>query len=282
MAEPARKTPRDAAGGFEEEPALLQRWVERPDGRMELRETPLTPEDYLDPQIGDTMIQGRFHSLVRGSLFMLLHHHFELTDPDVIVLEDVKHLLGPGLPGPAPDISIIRGARDNDLFLESYDVVAQGTPPCLAIEVVSPKDSRIRRTDEVDKVELYQKVGIREYLLVHVPRRIGKGRFRLQGYRLGPDRRYRPLEPDPEGRLLSETTELRFGISPQGDRVDVFDARTGARLLNLIEQDQARKAEETARKAEETARKAEETARKEAEAENERLRAEIERLKKSG
>ena len=37
---------------------LLQRWIERPDGRMELLERPLTPEDFLDPQLEDTLVQG--------------------------------------------------------------------------------------------------------------------------------------------------------------------------------------------------------------------------------
>jgi hypothetical protein len=77
--------------------------------------------------------------------------------------------------------------------------VAQGVPPCLVIEVVSPKDSRIRRTDEVDKVALYEQVGVREYILVDLPRRATAHRFRLKGYRLGPDGRYRLIEPDREG-----------------------------------------------------------------------------------
>jgi hypothetical protein len=61
---------------------------------------------------------------------------------------------------------------------------------------------------------------------------------------------------------------LRFGVSPQGDWVEIFDARTGERLLSSREVEAARKAERAARKA--------------AEAKLERLRAEIERLKKSG
>jgi hypothetical protein len=124
MAEPARKTSREAAV-LDDEPALLQRWVERPDGRLELLEIPLTPEDFLDPQLEDSMVQGRPHSLARHDLVGLLYGHFR-SDPDVMVLEDVKHLLGPGLPGPAPDVSVIRGARDNDPELDSYDLVAQG------------------------------------------------------------------------------------------------------------------------------------------------------------
>jgi Uma2 family endonuclease len=259
MAELARKTPRDAAV-LDDEPALLQRWVELPGGRLELLEIPLTPEDFLDPQLEDKMVQGRPHSLARHYLVGLLYNHFR-SDPDVMVLEDMKHLLGLGLPGPAPDISVIRGAKDNDPEIESYDMRRQGVAPCLVIEVISPKDSRIRRTDEVDKVALYERAGIREYLLVDTPRRATAHRFRIKGYRLGSDGRYRPIEADREGRLLSEATSLWFGVSPGGDRVEVFDAVTGARLLSPQEAEEGLRA---------------------AEAELARLRAEVERLRRDG
>ena len=41
------------------EPGItLLRWVERPDGRLEQVELPLTPELFLDPQLGDQWMQG--------------------------------------------------------------------------------------------------------------------------------------------------------------------------------------------------------------------------------
>ena len=273
MAQPARKT----YHGESDEPdlelvdddgvVLLQRWVERPDGHLELLEIPLTPEDFLDPQLEDTMVQGRPHSRTRRYFAEILERHFR-ADEDVMILEDVKHLLGPGFPGPAPDVSVIRGALDPDDDLQSFDVVRQGVVPCLVIEVVSPFDARIRRTDEVDKVSLYQRIGIPEYLLVDLPCRGTGRRFRVRGYRLGPDKRYQAIEPDDQGYLLSETTQLRFGVPPEGDRVDIFDVRTGERLRSPIEIEQEGAREVAARKA--------------AEEEIQRLRAEIERLKKSG
>ena len=39
---------------------VLQRWVER-SGRMESREIPLTPDLFLDPQLGDKILQGSRH-----------------------------------------------------------------------------------------------------------------------------------------------------------------------------------------------------------------------------
>lgn len=221
---------------------------------MELLELPLTPELFLDPQIDDKMVQGFPHVRVIFTLYELISRHLS-SEPGTYVFSDLKHLIGPGL-GPAPDISVVRGLAPERDF-ESYDLRSE-VPPCFVIEVVSPSDARIRRTDEVDKVRIYEKVGIAEYLLVDLPRRANSHRFQLKGYRLCPDGRYQPMQPDGQGRFASATIGLTFGVSPDGDRIHVFDLKTGERLLNGIEQAEALKAQK------------EELAR---------LRAEIERLK---
>jgi Uma2 family endonuclease len=265
MGEPARKLPvgesRTGHRVPDGEPSginVLQRWVERADGRMELLELPLTPELFLDPQLGDKMVQGFPHVRVIFSLYELISRHLS-SEPGTYVFSDLKHLIGPGL-GPAPDISVVRGlAPDRDF--ESYDLRSE-VPPCFVIEVVSPSDARIRRTDEVDKVKVYEKVGVEEYLLVDLPRRATGHRFQLKGYRMGPgmgpDRRYLPMQPDGQGRFVSEAIGLAFGVSPDGGRIYVFDLDTGERLLADAEQEEVLRAQR------------EELAR---------LRAEIERLK---
>jgi len=43
----------------DEQASTLLRYVEEPDGRVEPQETLLTPEDFLDPKVGDTWCQGR-------------------------------------------------------------------------------------------------------------------------------------------------------------------------------------------------------------------------------
>jgi Uma2 family endonuclease len=271
MAEPAWKMPHGESGEPDEDSSgrvLLQRWVEHPNGRMELLERPLTPEEFLDPQFGDQWMQARPHGTTRFYFFDILYRHLETGEENVMVVEDMKHLFGPGLPGPAPDLSVIRGARDPAPDLESFDAVEQGVVPCLVLEIVSPTDARIRKTDEVDKVLLYARVGIPEYLLVDPPRKGTGHRFRIRGLRLDAGGRYQPIAPDEEGFILSETTGLRFRASPEGKRIEIFDARTGERLLSAREEVEARKAAERARKA--------------AEKELQRLRAEIERLKTSG
>lgn len=138
--------------------------------------------------------------------------------------------------------------------------------PCLIIEVVSYSDAEMYRNDHEKKVELYQRVGIPEYLIVD-PSFSPEDPLRLTGYRMASDGRYRQIAPDSRGCLRSETTNLLFAPSEDGRTIRVGDAETGEWMLTSGEEQAARKA-------------AEERGR-EAEAELARLRAEVERLRKS-
>lgn len=247
----------------EEEPCTFVRWVKGAEGRFVPRVFPLTPEAFLDPRIGDTMVQGNPHANAATELFELLKRHFRHR-PDVLVLHDLKHLLGRRI-GPAPDVSVVLGAEEIDRSLSSYGLAKIGFPPSLIIEVVSPTDARIRRVDEVDKVQIYAEAGVKEHFLQDLPRRANGWKVRLWGYRLDDRQRYRPIESDAQGRLASETTGLLFGVSPAGDRMEVFVASTGKRLLSPVEVEEEHRREAEARKA--------------AEAEIDRLRRELERLR---
>ena len=83
MAEPARKHLRREDREPDTEPSvvLLQRWVERPDGSLELLEMPLAPEDFLDPQLEDKMVQGGPHHSAVQSLSVMLGRHFRHNSP---------------------------------------------------------------------------------------------------------------------------------------------------------------------------------------------------------
>ncbi|HSS47746.1 MAG TPA: Uma2 family endonuclease [Thermoanaerobaculia bacterium] len=257
-------------------------------GRVEEQRIPLTAADLLDPQLGDEMVQGGPHAKLSHRLFGVLDMFYE-EDTEVLVTWDMKMLWGiPGLKEPAPDIAVIRGVRDRDEPREVFDVVREGVRPCLVIEVVSPKYEEIRRNDYVEKKEIYRRAGIPEYLIVE-PLRARKNPIRQwTGYRLDSAGQYQRIEPDSDGRLLSETTGLLFGIA--GDRSFlVVDSRTGEPLLDLSQIEAARKAAEESRESAEQARKvaeesrkvaeesreAAEEARKVAEAEVARLRAEL-------
>ena len=240
----------------------LTRWVERPDGELEQVAMPLTPELFLHSQFGDHMSQGLRHSNTARRIADRLEHHFR-TERDVLITFDLTHYLGADLPYPAPDVSVIRGLPDAQADRDSFDLEEEGVRPCLIVEVVSPKSSRIRRTDLVSKVEIYALAGISEYVVIDS--KLRDRRFRLLGYRLDRSGRYQAIEPDDQGRILSQTTGIWFQISPDGNEVLLFDDSTGERLLTRAEEAELRKA------AEERAARAE--------AEVERLRAEIERLR---
>lgn len=245
---------------------------------------PLTPEEFLDPQVGDTMVQGRPHIVAVLFLYEMLMRRFR-NRQDVAVLSDLKHLMGPRR-GPAPDISILMGVTNLDPEIESYDLRTGGVPPSLIIEVISPSDSRIRRVDEITKVDLYERIGVREYLLMDLPRRGNRRRLGWRGYRLGPTGRYAPIQPDLRGRIHSETTGLLFGADPTESWIEIADARTGERLLSSVEEEEAHRRSEEGRRLEAKAREAAEhrveqeaKARQTAEAEVARLREELARLR---
>jgi colicin import membrane protein len=286
MADPVRKQP--AGGVLDDDPFFYgSRWisVRLPDGRLVDQQIPLTPDDLLDPQLGDQVTQSNRHSKMARRLVNLLEEHFD-SRQDVHIVNDVKMLWGiPKLSEPSPDIAVIQGVWSDDEDWDSFDVQREGARPCLILEVVSSKDAATRRNDYEKKVEIYERAGVPEYLIYDPPTPVTRGRLLLTGHRLGADGRYRSIEPDDRGFLLSETTGLLFGIARDGRTPLVVDAATGKRLLTGKERARkeahARKAaEERARAAEERARN-EAEARKAAEAELARLRAELERLKNS-
>jgi Uma2 family endonuclease len=264
MAEPVRKLP--AAGEPGTSPASADpfrygtRWrrVRLPNGQVTEQPIPLTPEDLLDPELGDEVTQSGPHSLVATTLFDLLTRWFAAV-ADVLVLFDMKMVWGlPGLPNPSPDVAVVRGIREKGRSRSIFKIAEEGVRPCLTLEVVSSSDAEMRRNDYERKVEIYQRAGIPEYLVIDPPFTPEES-ILLTGYRLAPDRRYRKIEPDSQGRLHSETTNLFFAPSEDGRSVRIADGETGRWLLTAGQEEAARLA---------------------AEAEVAQLRAELERLRK--
>jgi Uma2 family endonuclease len=266
MAQPARKMPPFGPPETPDPFRYGSRWrrVRLANGEVTDQEIPLTADDLLDPELGDEVTQSQPHAKAVTILNDLLERHFD-DDPDVQILFDMKIVWGlPGLPNPSPDITVVRGAREDE-GRSIFNVVEEGVLPCLILEVVSYSDAAMYKNDHEKKVEIYQRVGIPEYLIVD-PSFSAEDPLQLTGYRLAPDKQYRRIEPDSRGRLHSETTSLFFAPSQDGRMVRVGDARTGEWLLTAREEESARIRETEARKA--------------AEAEIARLRAELERLKK--
>jgi hypothetical protein len=139
----------------------------------------------------------------------------------------------------------------------------------LIVEVVSPRYPG----DDTTKVDIYQQAGVAEYIILD-PHFEDEGRlYELKGYRLVQGR-YEPMRPDAQGRLLSLTTGVWFGIGESGQELIVTDARTGEHLLDAEQEFEARLAAETQAEAE--AQRAEAEAQR-AEAEAQRAEAEAQR-----
>ncbi|HSS52092.1 MAG TPA: Uma2 family endonuclease [Thermoanaerobaculia bacterium] len=174
--------------------------------------------------------------------------------PDVFISSDLKMVWGIlGLPDPAPDVAVIPGVRDKSRFRRSFKVRQEGTRPTLVVEVVSDEPEH-QSADHHDKVAIYERAGVSEYLILDPPTPLGEA-CRWTGYRLNVAGRYEPIPPDAEGCLLSAATGLRFGVAPDGTSFQLMDATTGELLLSSAE------------------------GRRKAEAELIRLRAEIDRLR---
>ncbi len=141
-----------------------------------------------------------------------LKQHF--ASADRVVLEGdmfIYHEEGNPRANIAPNIFVV---RDHDLGQRPvYKVWEEGKPPDFALDVISP-ESEVR--SEVDKRDLYERLGIREYFLFQPDRR-QRGR-RLVGYRLR-GQSYREVEPEATGELRSLELGVEFRVEGQNLRL---------------------------------------------------------------
>lgn len=127
----------------------------------------------------------------------------------------------------APALFVVRGVPKlpkRDIF----KLWEEGAAPCFVIEFTS---KTTRREDMTLKRAIYERLGVREYFL-YDPRSEYLAPP-LQGYRLD-EGRYRPIDSDADGGLISEETGLRLVIA-NGD-LQYEDLATGQRLLSAAEQ----------------------------------------------
>ena len=78
-----------------------------PDGQIRYHDMPLTPEDYLDPQLGDSMVQSDPHLILVVSLYNRFKKKYH-NDQRTGVFSDLKMLWGKaGIKEPAPDLAAV-------------------------------------------------------------------------------------------------------------------------------------------------------------------------------
>lgn len=211
----------------------------QPDGSTHHVDIPLTQADFLDPQVGDHLVQSHQHLQFVVALFNCFSAHYR-HDPTVGVFSDLKMLWGiPNEKEPAPDLAVVPNLKDKEKQRTSFQVKDEGTRPCLVVEVVSPQYPG----DDTTKVDIYERVGIEEYIIIDANFEEDDSEIELTGYRLV-NGRYRLIQPDPQGRLLSRTTHVWFELDQKKRNLFLVDAATGKRLLKHEEVTEA--LEETA------------------------------------
>lgn len=211
----------------------------QPNGTIFYHYLPLTQADFLDPQVGDRLTQSDPHIKFIFSLVSRFLKYY-LWATNVGIFSDLKMLWRiPGLKEPAPDLAIVPNLVDQRKYRSSFDVVAEGTRPCLVVEVMSPQYPG----DDTVKVDIYQQAQIAEYIIINPHFEDEENSIELIGYRLV-GKRYQKMKPDAQGRLLSETTGVWFGQDESGRDLILTNAKTGERLLTVEEEYEARLAAE--------------------------------------
>jgi len=206
----------------------------QPDGSTRYVDIPLTQADFLDPQVGDHLVQSHQHLQFVVTLINRFSAHYR-HDPNTGVFSDLKMLWGiSGEKEPAPDLAIVPNIKDKEKKLSSFAVKKEGARPCLVIEVVSAHYPG----DDTTKVGIYERVGIEEYIIIDAQWEEDDGEIQLTGYRLV-NGRYRRIRPDPQGRLLSKTTNVWFELDEMKRDLLLTDAITGKRLLKYEERGDA-------------------------------------------
>jgi Uma2 family endonuclease len=199
---------------------------------------PLEQEIEYPTSDGQPMAETTLHRKVANDLIEGLENHYADV-PDVWVGGNLFLCYERGNPSAcrAPDVLLAKGVAKEDR--PNY-LLWEETPPSLIVEVTSRKT---RREDQRDKKEIYERIGVEEYVLFDP---YGDYlRPRLQGYRLSSGS-YQPLLPAADGSLTSRTTGLT--LRPEDKRLRLVDTATGKPLLwtDELEEAQARAEKERA------------------------------------
>jgi Uma2 family endonuclease len=246
---------------------------------------PLKHDDVYYPESdGQPMAETDLHREVMTDLINGLKRRYAHT-PDVYVSGNLFFYDVQGNPRSSfsPDVFLVKGVPPGRRRV--FKLWEEGRVPCLVFEITSDSTHR----EDESKKERYQRLGVEE-LIFFDP----LGDYldpQLQGYRLD-NGVYRPIKPNPDRSLTSQTTGLLLRV--EGDKLRLADAVSGEELFwdeeiepRLTErvvqaEERAVQAEQRAAQAEQRAAQDRERAAREAEArraaeeEIARLRRELE------
>jgi len=172
--------------------------------------------------------ESNIHVLTDEILHVCLQAFFA-NQPDVQVFSNLnllytKHPDENTAPYISPDLMAVRPASPLPRELASYRIGTHGPAPFLVAEVLSERSYQQR--DLRDKIEIYAKLGVAEYVVVDVTGRFLSERLMLR--RLQPDRSWLELR-DRDGGVTSQT-EFRLVVEADG-QLRVIDTSTGRKLI---------------------------------------------------
>ena len=173
-----------------------------------------------------------------------LQLHFQ-DRPDVYVSGDLLIYYEEGDPRArvAPDVFVVFGVPNHKRPI--YKLWEEGEVPAFVMEVAS---RGTWREDDGRKAALYERLGVREYWQ-YDPRGEYLG-LKLKGRRLvGGAYVPQPVVESLDGTLLLRSETLGLDFRVKGEEMYFFDPETGQRILNVLEQDAARRAAEAATEA---------------------------------
>jgi len=226
---------------------------------MNLILTAPLPGTVPDPEYPDSdgrpMGDTDFHNLALTDLRQGLEDHFADV-PDVYVASNLILYYRKGDPTKRRDPDVLVAKKVGKHRRRFFRIWEEKAIPRVLWEVVSRKSWR---ADVGAKRWLYARIGIREYFVSDPENRYVNPP--LQGFRLVNGKSVR-MKPNADGSLTSKELGLRF--LADGERLRMFDVKTGREILRRKEQIEAE-------------RERTDTANERAKAEKERAQAEKER-----
>ncbi|MEM7531074.1 MAG: Uma2 family endonuclease [Chloroflexota bacterium] len=192
------------------------------DGNERWVQVPLTYEDYLHPEEGDTLMSISEHEKVLAYVKGVFLTEVPHVPPPTIFREVGMDFNMPNINPYRPDISVVYGVTEPNRPRSTFNVREEGTMPSMVIEVTSPSN---RHADFDRKLQGYTQAGVPYYIIIDTiyDRRTDEINHReIIGYELTPNG-YIIMQPNAEGRLWLDPVGMWIGL--EGYEVRCYDTQ---------------------------------------------------------
>lgn len=199
-----------------------------PDGRETIEEVPLTLEDMLHPQIGDTQLQTPIYERIRGDLGRMLKSRLGRLRDGLVLVDCLTNWGATDIRDTCGDLAVFEHVVPRfDLGEDLFRVQDHGARCVLVVEITS-KDTRVN--DVEHKVRIYERLGIPLYVIVD--RTWESGPWQLIVYRPKGRRYERRVQEERDGVLL-DPLDLKLVVHE--NQLDCLDSITGEKFISYGE-----------------------------------------------